>query len=39
MCSKNHAGIVSKDIPMTERFRSKIKNALTQLDKAGVTET
>ena len=34
-CSKNHAGIGSKDIPMAERFRSKIKNVLAQLDNAG----
>ena len=27
-CSKNHAGIGSKDIPIAERFRSKIKNVL-----------
>ena len=36
-CSKNHAGIGSKDIPMAERFRSKIKNVLAQLDNAGRT--
>ena len=34
-CLKNHAGIGSKDIPMAERFRSKIKNVLAQLDNAG----
>ena len=34
-CSKNHARIGSKDIPMTERFRSKIKNTLAQLDNVG----
>ena len=34
-CSKNHARIGSKDIPMTERFRSKIKNILAQLDNVG----
>ena len=36
-CGKNHAGIGSKDIPMAERFRSKIKNLLAQLDNAGRT--
>ena len=36
-CLKNHAGIGSKDIPMAERFRSKIKNVLAQLDNAGRT--
>ena len=36
-CSKNHAGIGSKDIPISERFRSKIKNVLAQLDNAGRT--
>ena len=36
-CSKNHAGIGSKNIPMAERFRSKIKNVLAQLDNAGKT--
>ena len=36
-CSKNHAGIGSRDILMAERFRSKIKNVLTQLDNAGRT--
>ena len=35
-CSKNH-GIGSKDIPMAERFRSKIKNVLAQLDNVGRT--
>ena len=34
-CSKNHAGTGSKDIPMVERFRSKIKNVLAKLDNAG----
>ena len=36
-CSKNHAGIGSKDMSRTERFRSKIKNVLAQLDHAGRT--
>ena len=36
-CIKNHAGIGSKDIPVAERFRSKIKNVLAQLDNAGRT--
>ena len=36
-CSKNHARIGLKDIPMAERFRSKIKNVLAQLDNAGRT--
>ena len=36
-CSKNHAGIGSKDIPLAERFRSKIKNALAQLHNGGRT--
>ena len=36
-CSKNHVGIGSKDIPISERFRSKIKNVLAQLDNAGRT--
>ena len=36
-CSKNHAGIGLKDIRVAERFRSKIKNALAQLDNAGRT--
>ena len=36
-CNKNHTGIGSKDIPMAERFRSKIKNVLAQLDNAGRT--
>ena len=36
-CSKNHAGIGSKDIPMAERFRSKNKNVLAQLDNTGRT--
>ena len=35
--AENHAGIGSKDIPMTERFRSKIKNVFPQLDNAGQT--
>ena len=34
-CSKIHTGIGPKDIPMAERFRSKIKNVLAQLDNAG----
>ena len=36
-CSKNQVGIGSKDIQMAERFRSKIKNVLSQLDNAGTT--
>ena len=36
-CNKNHAGIGSKNIPMAERFRSKIKNLLAQSDNAGRT--
>ena len=31
-CRKNHAGIGSKDIPVTERLRSKIETELAQLD-------
>ena len=38
-CSKNHAGIGLKDIPIAERFRSKIKNVLAQLDNAGRTSS
>ena len=36
-CTKNHVGIDSKDIAMAERFRSKIKNVLAQLDNTGTT--
>ena len=36
-CSKDHAGVALKDIPMAERFRSKIRNVLAQLDNAGRT--
>ena len=36
-CHKNHVGIGSKVISMTERFRSKIKNVLAELDNAGRT--
>ena len=36
-CSKNHVGIGSKYIPMAERFRSKIKNVLAQLENGGRT--
>ena len=36
-CSKNHTEIGSKDIPMGERSRSKIKNVLAQLDNGGRT--
>ena len=36
-CSKYHAGIGTKDIPMAEIFRLKIKNVLGQLDNAGRT--
>ena len=36
-CSKNHVGIGLKNIPIVERFRSKIKNVLAQLDNAGRT--
>ena len=36
-CSKNHPGIGLKDIPMAERFRSKINNVLAQLDNVGRT--
>ena len=35
--AENHAGIGSKDIPMTDRFRSKIKNVFPQFDNAGQT--
>ena len=38
-CSRNHAGIGSKDIPMAERFRTKIKHVLAQLDNAGRTSS
>ena len=36
-CSKNHIWFGLKDIPMVERFRSKIKNVFAQLDNAGRT--
>ena len=36
-CRKNHAGIGSKDISVVERFMTKIKNVLAQLDNAGRT--